>query len=253
MMRFFLPLAWLVVTSLPAQVSMRDSSITFAYLSPAYTACIPAGDLSDRFGFTSLIGLETGVKFANHVYLAATGAFLFGGNVKEYTLGDIGFIYDPDLYVIGTDGKELLVSMYQRGWRFGFQAGKVFPLGGKTNPNAGPYLEIGPQYLSHRIQYQPRGDKIPFALSKDYRKGYDRLSAGFGATFGAGYKYISKFRLVNFTAGIELGLFPTSGQRSIQFDTGQPYTEKRFDMLVGLKFAYVLPLYRAASTSVFYY
>jgi hypothetical protein len=60
--------------------------------------------------------------------------------------------------------------------------------------------------MQHKIKLYDANQKIA-AVDKDLKKGYDRLSGGFGLTQFIGYKYISNNRLANCYFGFEFYCF----------------------------------------------
>jgi hypothetical protein len=89
-------------------------------------------------------------------------------------------------------------------------------------------------------------------LEGEYLKGYDRLTNGLAANQFLGYFNMSNSRVVNFYIGIEAIEGWTQGRRTINFDTGMVDNEARFDMLMGLRFGWVLHLYERAANEFYY-
>jgi hypothetical protein len=246
-------LAW---TQALAQKSIEDSSITFAQLGIVYGGAVPGGDLADRFGYSSTVGGEVGLKLRNRFFAQVGCRFLFGNQVKEEIAGNITSLqgtietgFTP--MAIGTDGRWYEVRVYQRGLVIPLQFGYVLPILGK-NPNSGVYVEAGGQFLLHNVRIEVPGNAVP-GLYGDYSKGYDRLASGFGTTQGIGYRLHNNQRLINFIAGFEFSQNFTQGRRDFQFDTGLPNKDKRLDLMWGFKVAWVFPIYQAAPEDVYYY
>ena len=195
-----------------AQKSIQDSAITMGHLSIVYSANLPAGDLADRFGFSSQIGGEGGIKLAS----------------KFYT-----------------------VRYFLRGLVVPFTVGKIFPLN-KKNLNSGIYVELGGQFIQHKIAVQAIGDNVPY-LSKPYLKGYDRLTNGFGLVQGFGFRHFGNNRFTNFFVGAEFSQSFTQSRRDFNFDTGVKDEAKRLDLLVGLKAGWTFPIYKSAPEKEYYY
>ncbi|MCB0780081.1 MAG: hypothetical protein KDC03_11205, partial [Flavobacteriales bacterium] len=52
-------------------------------ISLSYAYQLPNGDLSERFGANSNVGLSVSVKFRNNYLVGLEGGFLFGDKVLE--------------------------------------------------------------------------------------------------------------------------------------------------------------------------
>ena len=243
-------------TGASAQKSIRDSVISFAFVNVGYEAMMPGGDMADRFGFTNGIGLEAGCKFSNNFYLYTGAKFLFGNDVKERVAQNVTFVEQYNgvdhTFAIGVDGRAYRVLFFERGLSVPLMVGKVIPLTPKANPNSGLYVEGGLQFLEHSIRIENQGNKVP-NLSGDWRKGYDRLTNGIGFAEGVGYKFISRSRYVNFTAGVHAMQVFTQGRRSFLYDTGAPDDSRRMDMLFGVKLGWSLLIYQEVPSKEYYY
>jgi hypothetical protein len=199
--------------ALLAQSTVRDSATTgIMMINIEYNGSMAGGDMADRFGFTSAIGGGIGYKFTSNLYLTAGARYLFGGTVKE---NDIlaSITTAGGMIVIADNGNLAEVRMQERGWVLPFAIGKIFPIN-PANQNSGLYLEIGGQFIEHRI-YFVMPDLEPASLSKEHRKGYDRLTNGLGLRQGAGYRFFDKRNYVNFAIGLELSQNFTRSRRSI--------------------------------------
>ncbi len=239
-----------------AQKSIRDSVITFTFVNVGYEALLPAGDMASRFGYTSGVGVELGVKFSNNFYVYGGFKFLFGSQVKERVAQNVTFteVYNDkeNYFAIGTDGRAYRVLFMERGFTTPLMVGKVFPLAPKANPNSGLYVEAGLQFLEHRIRIESQGNRVP-SLSPEWRKGYDRLTNGVGLAQGVGYKFVSNNRYLNFTAGFHAVEAFTQNRRSLNYDTGIRDTQSRLDVMLGFKFGWTLLIYQEAPEKEYYY
>ncbi|MFM2375833.1 MAG: hypothetical protein RLZZ165_930 [Bacteroidota bacterium] len=165
------------------QKSVRDSAITMGQLSIVYSPSVPGGDLAKRFGFTHQLGMDGGIQLANGFYGTAGIRFLFGNQLKEVVAGNVVQAIGSDstgyqTMALGADGRFYSVRFFERGFVIPFVAGKIFVLGSK-NLNSGIYVELGGQFIQHKVSIHAIGDNVPY-LSKPYLKGYDRLTNGFG-------------------------------------------------------------------------
>jgi hypothetical protein len=232
-----------------SQKSMRDSTISFPSISVVYGGAVPGGDLDDRYGYTNLIGAGAGFKFKNGTYLEGSARAIAGNDVREEIAGNITDLisngnqgYAP--MALGVDGRYYQVRFWQRGLVIPVTFGYVFPAR-RPNPNSGFYVEAGAQFMRHKVRIEVIGNAVP-ALQDEYKKGYDRLTMGVGLVEGFGYRLHSSNSLLNFIVGVELSQNFTRGMRSYQFDTGQPGTDSRLDLLFGFKAAWIFPVYQSA-------
>ncbi|MDP5171092.1 MAG: hypothetical protein NWR72_12680 [Bacteroidia bacterium] len=233
-----------------AQQSIADSTTQMALLEVTYRGGIPGGDLADRFGYLSLIGIQGGVKFKNNFYLSAGLQLLFGDVVREFDVFEK--ILDSSGLLIGDQGLLTDYRVNAAGWMLPVTVGKIFPIFPGHNPNSGIYVEVGGQYIRHRLGFEAYDDDVT-QLTGDYRKGYDRLTAGFGMRESIGYTFFDSRGYVNFSLGFDFSQNFTRGQRSIQFDTGLPNDQKRMDLLAGIRFSWIYPIYQRSPDRVYYY
>lgn len=239
------------------QKSLRDSSITLGHLSIAYNLGVPGGDLAARFGTTHILGAEGGVKFANNFYGYTGLRLLFGNHVKEAVARNVVQIVGSQtsgyqLMAIGADGRFYSVRFFERGFVVPLVVGRIFRLSKTKNLNSGIYVELGTQFIQHKISINAIGDNVPY-LSKPYLKGYDRLTNGFGAVEGFGYRYFGSNRFTNFFIGAEFSQNFTQNRRLLNFDTGLQDSQKRMDLLYSFKAGWTFPIYRSAPESEYYY
>ncbi len=249
----------LVVACAPlfGQKSIRDSSITMGYLSVAYSLGQPGGDLAKRFGTTHQIGVEGGMKLASNFYAYSGLKFVFGNDVREEVARNVVQLFGTastgiTTMAVGADGRFYTVRFFERGYSIPLVVGKIFSLSKKANLNSGIYLELGTQFIQHKISISAVGDNVPY-LAKPYLKGYDRLSNGIGLIEGLGYRYHGNNRFTNFFIGAELSQNFTQSRRDLNFDTGLQDTQQRRDLLYNLKAGWIFPIYRSAPESEYYY
>jgi hypothetical protein len=141
--------------------------------------------------------------------------------------------------------------LYERGFTVSANAGRMFALN-KKRPNCGIVFKLGLGFIQHKIRIEVIGNNVP-QLSKEYKKGYDRLSNGFLLSQNLGYLYLSSNRLVNLYFGLECMEGFTQSRRSFDYDKMQRDTNKRLDILYGAKVAWILPLYKQAPKEYYTY
>lgn len=243
----FLLLSFSIAVS--AQKSLQDSAISMLTLEPTYKGFLPGGDMAQRYGFTSTAGMIIGYKWANNLYISGGAMALFGGDVKEVEmLGNI----TTSGYLIDNEGNFTRPRITETGFLVPFSFGKIFQLPFAPNKNSGFYVELGPQFIQHRIWFNIPRNKVA-NLTKKYQQGYDRLSNGIGIHEGFGYKNFSNSSFFNFSVGFDFSQNFTQNRRSINLDTGKQDTQKRLDLLYGLHFSWIFPIYKEAPNKVYYY
>lgn len=251
----FFALSLAVISSAVGQKSIRDSTISLSFLNVSYGGYSPGGDMARRFGFTSLIGGEVGYKLKNNFYGYTGAKFLFGADVKEWVASNVTYLINNSdgsfqIMGIGSDGRFYQIRYYERGFTIPLIFGKTFPILPKENPNSGLYVELGGQFLLHKIKIEPAGNNVP-ALDPENRVGYDRLTTGLGLVQGVGYRHYGSKRLANFYIGLEISENFTQNRRTTNWDTGIADRTKRLDLLAGFKIGWIFPIYRQAGESFY--
>ena len=120
-----------------------------------------------------------------------------------------------------------------------------------TNNGGTTLGRIGFGYVYHKIFIETLMGEIP-QLNEDLQKGYDRLSGGFSMKQSITFMFLSNNEKINFHAGLEIIECWSKDLRTQNYSTGLIENEKRFDVFIGLKIGWILPL-RKRTTSNFYY
>ncbi|MEO0469038.1 MAG: hypothetical protein AAF206_05415 [Bacteroidota bacterium] len=246
----YILLSLLIMSShfLTAQVSIRDSAVRIGAIGVTYHGMVPGGDMADRFGFTSQLGMDGILKFRSNFYLRAAASVMFGEQVKETGILDN---ITTSGFFIGDNGLLSDVRMLQSGYVGSFSIGKMFGRRFAPNPNSGFYVEVGGQFMQHQIRIRSR-DVEAAPISGDYHKGYDRLSNGFGIRESFGYRFFDNDGTVNLSIGLEFSQNFTQNRRSINFDTGMADTRTRVDLLSGFTVSWIFPIYSQSPDRVYY-
>lgn len=105
--------------------------------------------------------------------------------------------------------------------------------------------------MQHRINIYDR-DKSVTQIRGAYLKGYDRLSNGLFVEQYVGYTHFSRNRLVNFTVGANFLAGFTRGRRDYLYDVRRPGTDKRLDLLIGLRAGWFIPMFRRKSEELIF-
>lgn len=232
-----------------AQVSIKDSAIGLTIIDVGYKGFFTGGDLADRFGYTSSVGIHTSYKFVNNFYLSTGFDFLFGGKIKE-----TGILNSITIngYLIDNEGNYTPPRMQESGFMIPFAVGKIFGGTLANNKNSGIYVEAGAQFIQHKIWFNLPRNRVP-TLTKQYQKGYDRLTNGIGATQSIGYRFFANNGYANFVIALDVSENFTENRRSINLDTGLRDDKKRLDLLYGIRASWTLPIYKEAASKTYYY
>jgi hypothetical protein len=196
-----------------------------------YGRHIPFGDMGKRFGGSNTLGLYGAYKFGKNWIVSGNVATHFSSNVKESGLLDsLTGTYGE---LIDVNGNFAEVRLYQRGYLWHVDFGKIFPIS-NLNLNSGIMFTVGGGMMEHKIKMYFQKNVLP-QLEGDYSRGYDRLSNGFLVRSFLGYQRIDPEQSLNFFAGIEFINGFTKNRRAINFDTRMTDTKLRSDLLLGFK------------------
>ena len=225
--------------ALRAQSSIKDSTVRGLLVGFSYGYQFPLGDMADRFGNNGLVGTEVTYKLRNGFTFGVEGGLIFGRSVNQ--AGFLDSLVTPDGYFIGYNGLYGNVALFERGYNVSATVGKVFPAFG-SNPNSGIYIRLGGGLLQHKIKITDTEDFL-YYLNNDYVKGYDRLTNGFMLSQYVGFLNLDPRHLLNFHVGALVQEGFTQNRRSWNFDERRQETDKRLDVLVGLRGTWLLLFY----------
>ncbi|MGE0637155.1 MAG: hypothetical protein AB7G44_08140 [Bacteroidia bacterium] len=231
-----------------AQVNVKDSMVTVPMFTFSYGVQLPAGDMKDRFGVSSSAGVDFMVKNKKNWVFGADFHYIFGTDVKENTILD-GMKTEQG-EIIGQDGQFADIAIFERGYTTCLKVGKIFPLG-KPNKNSGIIFTTGAGFMQHKIRIDVANNTAP-QLTKETKKGYDRLTNGFMLDHFLGYMLLGNKRLLNFYGGFEWTHAFTQNRRDYNWDTMQHDTQKRYDMLYGIRIGFIIPFYKRAGKTYYY-
>jgi len=225
-------------SQIQAQESEKFQNTGITNLSFGYGIEFPFADLADRFGsnFKFTVGAER-MTGSNWIF-GLEFSYMFGDTVKEDVLNSLRISNGE---VLGSDNAYADVFLRQRGAFLGINVGKLFPFNSKSR--SGIRVTCAGGILSHYVRVRDDASSLP-QVEGEYLKGYDRLTRGFALRQFVGYQHVTESKRVNFYIGLEFTQGFTSGVRSVNFDTGLPVSkERRFDGLIGLKAAWILPFF----------
>lgn len=225
-----------------SQRNLKDSVIGTPWVAVHYGANWTGADLADRYGFMNHIGAIAGYKTSKNWFWGLDGNFIFGNQIRMTGIfDDLVDSYGNITDVNGDIGK---VLVYSRGFNVNLAVGKIVPLY-SSNRNSGLFFHAGAGYLMHKMRVETQDQVIP-QLELDYRKGYDRLTAGINTHQFAGYAFLANKGLINFYGGFYAQQGFTKNQRDIFFDQpDQPVSkELRVDLQYGVKVGWFIPIYK---------
>ncbi|HRO42284.1 MAG TPA: hypothetical protein PL009_05585 [Flavipsychrobacter sp.] len=210
---------------------------------------IPAGDMAKRFGLSYRVGPAVLYKTKANWMIGAKADFILGDKIKEEGL--LNNIIDADKQLITRDGTTGAIQLYQRGYMLGLQAGKIINIS-KTNPDNGILLLTSAGFVQHKIHIVTRNAGDVPQLSSEYKKGYDRLANGVFLEQFVGYVHFSNNGLINFNIGLDVMAGFTQGRRDFWYDVQKAGTDKRLDVLFGLRGGWYIPVFKRKSEEIFF-
>ena len=234
----------LISLGLKAQI---DSALKIPLVGVHFGGQLPMADLYRRFGPNLNSGLSFTYKTKNNWLFGSRFDYMFGRNVKEDVLKQLK---TPEGFVVDNAGYPADLRVTERGTAVYVYGGKVFKWL-SANPNSGLMLSLGAGYLEHKINLYDAQKQIA-AIKDNMKYGYDRLSVGFSVTQFIGYLFLSENRMLNFYFGVDCSQSFTKSVRKLNYDTGLPDTAQRLDVLTGLRFGWLLPLYKRTPNDFYY-
>lgn len=251
-MKAFLLLSGVMLTvTLWGQSRVSDTAMSIPMFYATYSFQFPGGDLLDRYGNSSSIGGGFQWKTNKNWIVGTEYIYLFGQDVK---IADqiMNNLKTEDGAIISMAGTYASYNLYERGYYISGRFGKLFPVL-SPNPNSGFVIMGSLGYFQHKVRIEVADNTAPQLLN-DYKKGYDRLAGGFSISEHIGYMYLSDSRVLNFFFGLEFHQSWTKPLRDVNFDTGLPdEVTNRFDSMIGIKVAWIVPLFKRLPQKHYYY
>ncbi len=218
-------------------------------ISPFYTALFPVGELSERFGFSNNVGGNVSLKVKHNWIIGIEGDYLFGSQVKENPIAPL--LTHSTGQLIGNDGSLGDIPLELSGFEIVLRVGKLISFSRK-HPNSGIEISLAPGYMQHKIWINDNANNFP-QLDGDYKKGYDRLTNGAMVGAGLGYQYLEKRKFLSFYGGLDFAAGFTQEVRNWNFDLMSADKHRRLDMLIGIRVAWVIPVFTTISKSTEHY
>ncbi len=232
------------------KVSKVDSAGLFLYTAANYSYMFTLADLQKESANLMGVGVDLGLKLQSNWSFETGFNYYFSGKVKG-TDTLFRFITNQSGNIMDGDGTPADIDVDQRGWSLRIAVGKVFPISPNYR-NAGIQVKLGGDLLQRYIFIKNPDNKVA-ALTDEYKKGYDRLTLGFGAYQFIGYFHVAKHKYASFYFGVEAS--ETFGHRQRKWDFSgmgrdtRPYT----DVMVGLKMGWIVSLYKKEYQDTFYF
>jgi len=250
--RFIILATFLLLTcSVFAQEDEKDTyKYRRGFLFPfSYKIQLPAADLAQRFGTNFSIGSGVHLKSEQNWIYGIEASYLFGSVIRQESLLN-SYLYHNTGFIIDNTGRPANVVFNERGWTATIRIGKLLPLH-PTNKESGLILQGGIGILQHQLQVDLRGYNVPL-LEGPYLAGIDRLSNGISLVQNIGYLHLDSRRLINFAISFEAYQAFTRNRRIYNFDEGRTDQDLRVDLLFGVRFTWILPVYRQHKNQFFY-
>lgn len=244
----FVGVAMMLMGSVFGQRNVKDSLLFSPHMSFSFAQHVPGLDMAKRFGTNSAIGGSFHIKTKTNFYYGVEGTFLFGNNVTEPKL--MQNLLTENQEIISNDGEISEVLIQQRGFTLTANAGKIISFG-NLNPNSGILLKGGAGWMMHKIRLENQVHTIT-QLEDEYLKGYDRLTSGLVLSQFVGFYYMGNYRFTNFYVGAESYQGFTRGRRTINYDTRTTDDQPRTELLVGLRFGWVIHMYKRTGRDYYY-
>ncbi len=232
----------------PKTVNTKLPSAVLVNLNLGYQ--VPGGDMAKRFNNNFVAGGSVAYLTGKNWMFSLDFDYIYSDRLKEDVLNPLR---NSQGYITNEFGEPGDAVMQQRGFYTGLRAGKLISIG-KLNKRSAIEVSLGAGYMRHWVHIEDRSETLP-QLEGDYKKGYDRMTAGLGLRQYIGYRLMTRNKLVNFFAGVDFTQGFTKSLRTWDFDLMSSNTEPRVDLLFGLRAGWTLPLYiyTAKSETRFYY
>jgi hypothetical protein len=248
MFRLIIILAIINSLVIRSQANLKDSCIGLTSVGMQYSANFPGGDMVKDYGFINGIGLDVFHKFKTNWSVGLDAQYLFGSKLKhDNPFGD--YLTDNSS-IITNNGTIGDIRINSAGWNIAISAGKIFNWIG-PNKNSGIQFRFGLGVLSYKIFIDPRNALIP-QFVQPYKKGYDQLHLGVLAKQSIGYvHYGSKYHWLNFSTTLEISESYSTNIRGYNYAQAKYDTSWMMDFLYSIKIAYILPVYKKATSNKF--
>jgi len=227
--------------------AQRDSAISYPLVTVHYGFQFPGGDMLQRFGPNSNMGVGFYYKTKHNIMCGVQWNYLFANQVKEDSL--FKGVLTPEASIIDMDGKNGSYKIMERGHLFSLSLGYMFNT--HQNKNSGIVTMVSLIGMQHKIRVHNNTNNIP-QINNEYKQGYDHLTNGLGVGVFLGYMFMSAKNYTNFYGGFDASVGFTKNRR-YNFNTSSVDNTLRYDILSGVRVGIILPLYSKNTDGKFYY
>lgn len=233
-----------------SQRNLRDSIIGTPLIGIHYGGNWSKADLSKRFGYWNHLGAVAGYKTSKNYFFGFDGNFMFTDKIKATGLFDE--IVDEFGNITDVNGDIATVLVLGRGFNVNVSFGKIIPVF-SPNKNSGFFIQAGAGYLLNKYRIETRDQVVP-VIEKNYRKGYDRLAAGYNIHEFIGYAFLASKGVINFYAGFYAQQGFTKYQRTVNFDQPDVPVSKEIlkDYQIGFRLGWFIPIYKRQPKDYYY-
>ena len=204
----------------------------------SYGIHIPFADMAENFKYNFSLAGKVQYILSNNIIFGLVGDYQFADDIKTDVVSNLR---DIEGFLIDRFGQLADVQLGQRGFFLGGSISYLIPIF-KEHKRSGIEVRFEGGYQQHWVRIEVVGGEV-FALSGDYKKGYDRMTSGFAMRQYIGYRHLDKNRLLNFFAGFDIMEAFTRNRRGFNFDTMQEDNKDRIDILLGFRIGVTLPVY----------
>jgi len=204
----------------------------------SYGVHLPFADMAENFKYNFTLGGKVQYILSNNVAFGLVGEFQFVDDMKTDVVSNLR---DDEGFLIDRFGQLSDVQLGQRGFFLGASVSYLIPVF-KKYKRSGIEVRFEGGYQQHWVRIEVIGGEV-FALSGDYKNGYDRMTSGFAMRQYIGYRHLDKNRMLNFFGGFDIMEAFTKNRRGYNFDTMREDTKDRIDILVGFRIGLTLPIY----------
>ncbi|MBO4586810.1 MAG: hypothetical protein J5677_03210 [Bacteroidales bacterium] len=219
------------------------------------------GNMRDLYDGPYLnFAFEWDYKFKSNWMLSLDGDLWFGYNSDNLRLRAerMGDIFTSQGYLMSWNGTDGVVTMYNRGFAVRPGVAKIITMF-KKNPDSGLLLKLsGGWFMQKTVHTQDMNENLVPQLGDDYMKMYDHLRNGVIVTESIGFLFMSnRSTYVNVKVMLDFSQCWSWSTRPYTLDNVMGLNGKDksryFDLMVGLKLAWLFPFTGKTSYDYYYY
>ncbi len=181
----------------------------------------------------------------------------FGNDNLRDRFERMGSVFTRDSMVIGANGTDAVLTIYNRGLSVMAGVGKIFPLNPVKNPNTGILARLSGGYMRQQTIFMNNKEKAP-QLTDDYALLYDHQRHGVMLNQSVGFWFMStKANLLNCYAEIGVSECWSRSTRDYMLDNllgmHGPDENRYFDLLYTIKLCWMFPLKGKTAHDYYFY